>query len=86
MDSRLRGNDVGGCGNGVSGCGNDVGGCGNGMGGGVGMVAGGFTVWGAIRTGELGAILPIDQTEPENGYLASTAVTCFDAGESGMIP
>lgn len=52
----------------------------------VGMVAGGFTVWGAIRTGELGAILPIDQTGSENGYLASTAVTCFDTSDSGMIP
>ena len=50
------------------------------------MAAGGFTVWGAISSGELGAILPIDQTEPENGYLLSTATTCFDAGESGMIP
>ena len=71
MDSRLRGNDVGGCGNDVGGCGND---------------GRGIYRLGAICTGELGAILPIDQAEPENGYLASTAVTCFDAGESGMIP
>ncbi len=37
---------------------------GNDVGMGAGMAVGGIYSLGAIRTGELGAILPIDQTEP----------------------
>ena len=55
VDSRLRGNDVGGYGNDVGECGNDVGECRSGVGG-CRNDGRGFAVWGRSVSGELGVI------------------------------